>query len=156
MSAFLEQPLDPSSLPLRRPKIEFRRQKIKLPVSVVAPVGCQCIAEPSPRVRDMAEFLFPESPENKLKEELSHAHKYTPALPYAHTAASIPDEEVAMAESKKAKPATGKRKGITRFPLEIKDELAKEFEETRLRVFPLAGRNAVLCELVTKFVKENK
>ncbi len=77
-------------------------------------------------------------------------------LTITHMPANVQDEEIAVVETKKAKASTGKRKGITRFPLEIKDDLAKAFEETRLRVYPLAGRNAVLCDLVAKFVKENK
>jgi hypothetical protein len=48
------------------------------------------------------------------------------------------------------------RKGITRWPIEIEDEIAEDFEETRTRVYPLAKRNGVIRELIVKFIAENK
>jgi hypothetical protein len=57
----LEQMPNPS-LPLRQPKRQFQRRRIKLPVSATASDWRPRIAEPTPRVRDLAEFLDAESP----------------------------------------------------------------------------------------------
>jgi hypothetical protein len=48
------------------------------------------------------------------------------------------------------------RKGITRWPIEIEDKIAEDFEETRTRVYPLAKRNGVIRELIVNFIAENK
>ena len=50
-------PLDPPSFAIRGPKIEFRPPKVNLPISAVPGL---CVAEPSPRAKELAEFLFAE------------------------------------------------------------------------------------------------
>ena len=50
-------PLDPPSFAIRGPKIEFRPPKINLPISAVPSLR---VAEPSPRAKELAEFLFAE------------------------------------------------------------------------------------------------
>lgn len=60
-----------------------------------------------------------------------------------------------MAESKR-KPKKRDRKGITRWPIEIEDAIAEQFESTRSRVYPLVKRNAVIRELFIKFIDANK
>ena len=56
MNTFLDPVQDPRPLSLRGPKIEFRPPKINLPISAVP--DHLCVAEPSPRVKELAEFLF--------------------------------------------------------------------------------------------------
>jgi hypothetical protein len=73
---------------------------------------------------------------------------------HAHMPANIPKEsEAAVADPKYPK---REREGITRWPIEIENEIAEKFEETRARVYPLAKRNGVIRELIVKFIAENK
>jgi metal-responsive CopG/Arc/MetJ family transcriptional regulator len=48
------------------------------------------------------------------------------------------------------------RPGFTRWPVELEEHVAKEFEETMERVYPLAKRNSVIRELIVRFIADNK
>jgi hypothetical protein len=79
----------------------------------------------------------------------------TPVLTNAHMPANVPKESEAVVTDTPKYPKRD-RKGITRWPIEIEDEIAEDFEETRTRVYPLAKRNGVIRELIVKFIAENK
>jgi hypothetical protein len=77
-----------------------------------------------------------------------------PVLTNAHMPANVAKEsEAAVADPKYPK---REREGITRWPIEIENEIAEEFEKTRARVYPLAKRNGVIRELIVKFNAEHK
>ena len=81
-------PLDPPSFAIRGPKIEFRPPKINLPISVPS----LCVAEPSSRAKELAEFLFAEdTAEENLPIDVSSDMMY-----------SNPTEREIMAAKKEA------------------------------------------------------
>jgi hypothetical protein len=76
-------------------------------------------------------------------------------LTNAHMPANVAKESEAVVADTPKYPKR-EREGITRWPLEIEDEIAEEFEKTRARVYPLAKRNGVIRELIVKFIAEHK
>ena len=85
---------------------------------------------------------------------LTSTHQSTSVLTDAHMSATIQGMEVAVAKAPKY--PKREREGITRWPIEIEDEIAEKFTKTAARVYPLAKRNVVLREIVLRFIEDNK